>query len=168
RLEESQTGALTSLLNRFRPRSESPVLITGEDGVLVSYARCCAPLPGELVVGFITRGRGITVHRNTCKQLKELDADRRIPVQWAGGATTRHSGEIHIYCDDRPGMLANISKICEQNHVNIQCASATGINEGSLAVCTLAVEVRDVNELSRLIRHIQQIKGVDSVERTLG
>ena len=168
RLEESQSGALSSLLNRFRPRSESPVLITGEDGVLVSYAKCCAPLPGEAVVGFITRGRGITVHRNTCRQLRDLEADRRIPVQWAGDSNTRHSGEIHIYCNDRPGMLANISKVCEQNQVNIQRVDAKGINEGSRAVCTLAVEVRDVNELSRLIRNIEQIKGVDSVERTLG
>ncbi len=168
RHEEAQAGGLTSLLNRFRPRTESPVLITGEDGVLVSYARCCAPLPGENVVGFITRGRGITVHRSTCKQLKDLEADRRIPVQWAGGSSTRHSGEIQIFCNDRPGMLANISKICEQNQVNIQRVDAKGLNEGSRAICTLAVEVRDVNELSRLIKNIEQIRGVESVERTLG
>ncbi len=166
--EASQKGALQTLFNRFRQRSESPVLISGEDGMLVTYAKCCVPLPGESVVGFITRGRGITIHRSTCDQLMAMDRERHIAVEWAGNNDdARHSGEIEIYCDDRPGMLANITKVCEKAKVNIQRASAKGLADQK-AVCTLRLAVRDVGELSRLIRFIEQIKGVDSVHRTAG
>ena len=165
--EAAQKGALQSLFNRFRQRSESPVLISGEDGMLVTYAKCCAPLPGESVVGFITRGRGITIHRDTCGQLKSMDLERRIAVQWAGNEDAKHSGEIEIYCDHRPGMLANITKVCEKAKVNIQRVEAKGLRDNK-AVCTLQLAVRDVGELSRLIRFIEQIKGVDSVHRMVG
>lgn len=165
--EASQKGALQSLFNRFRQRSESPVLISGEDGMLVAYAKCCAPLPGEAVIGFITRGRGITIHRNTCDQLRGMDPERRIAVEWAGNNDARHSGEIEIYCDDRPGMLANISKVCEKAKVNIQRIGSSGLPDNK-AVLTLQLAVRDVGELSRLIRFIEQIKGVDSVHRIAG
>ena len=165
--EESQKGALQSLLNRFRPRSESPVLISGENGMMVAYAKCCAPLPGEPVTGFITRGRGITIHRSTCGQLTGMDPERRIAVEWAGNNEAKHSGEIEIYCDDRPGMLANITKVCEKAKINIQRAEAKGLPDHK-AVCTLQVSVRDVGELSGLIRFVEQIKGVDSVHRMVG
>lgn len=167
RQEEKEAGTIQTLLSRLRPRAESPVLIQGEDGVLVTYARCCGPLPGEPVVGFITRGRGISVHRRTCAQLGDMEPERQIAVEWAGDTKTRHSGEIQIYCEDRPGMLANISKVCEQNQVNIQQVEAKALSDGR-AVCTLRLAVRDVEELSRLIRNIEKIGGVDAVHRTLG
>lgn len=167
RQEEERQTALSSLFSRFRSRTESPVLITGEDGVLVTYARCCGPLPGEPVVGFITRGRGITVHRQACAQLSSMDRDRRIAVQWAHNSESRHSGEIQIYCSDKPGMLANISKICEQNRVNIQRAEARPLDDDR-AICTLELSVRDVSELTRLIRNIEKISGVEAVHRTSG
>ena len=114
RQDAAQQSGLASLFSRFRTRTESPVLITGEDGVLVSYARCCEPLPGEPVIGFITRGRGITVHRDTCRQLASMDAERRIPVEWDPTSESRHAGQIEVMCIDRPGMLANITRVCEQ------------------------------------------------------
>ncbi len=160
-------SAITSLLNRFRKPTQSPVLISGEDGLLVSFARCCGPLPGEPVVGFITRGRGITVHRGTCAQLQGMDPERRISVEWDDAAPDRHNGEIEIYCTNRPGMLANITKICEQNGVNINRAEArTG--RDSPAVVTLELALRDISELGRLIKNIEKIDGVEAVHRTAG
>ena len=162
-----QQSALTNLLNRFRPRSESPVLITGEDGVLVGFANCCSPLPGEPVVGFITRGRGISVHRADCEQLGNMDPDRRIAVEWERTSKARHSGKIQVFCMDRPGLLANISKVCEQAQVNISRAEARANGDGS-SVCLFEVAVRDVGELGRLIKNIEKIKGVESVQRLAG
>jgi len=161
---ESATSTLTSLFTRWRTRTESPVLISGEDGVLVSFAKCCGPLPGEPVTGFITRGRGITVHRTSCAQLKTMDAERRIPVEWEDGSEQRHSGEIQIVCEDRPGLLANISQVCEKAGVNISRAEAHALEDGH-AVCTLEVSVRDVDELRRVIKSLQKIRGVASVNR---
>jgi GTP pyrophosphokinase len=165
--QEESSGALSSLLNRFRRTTTSPVLITGEDGLLVQFARCCQPLPGEPVVGFITRGRGITVHRAGCAQLAGMDPERHIAVEWDGSSEIKHNGEIRIYCTDRPGMLAKITKICEQSGVNINRAEAQ-TSTNAPAVVTLNLELRDVNELTRLISTIEGLPGVDAVTRTVG
>ncbi len=162
--EEKAAGAISSLFNRIRRKAQSPVLISGEDGVLVQYARCCAPLPGEPVVGFITRGKGISVHKIECTQLASMDPERRIPVEWDAESAARHSGEINIYCRDRPGLLANISQVCEQAHVNINSAEARNIGDDR-AVCVLNLSIRDVAELTRVIRNIEKIRGVEEVRR---
>ncbi|TNE86726.1 MAG: bifunctional (p)ppGpp synthetase/guanosine-3',5'-bis(diphosphate) 3'-pyrophosphohydrolase [Deltaproteobacteria bacterium] len=165
--QRQQAGTFGQLLNRWRRPTQSPVLITGEDGVLVTYAGCCNPLPGEDVVGFITRGRGITVHKAACSQLNGLDEGRQIPVEWDIGRGTQHSGQIKIFCNDRPGMLANITSVCEQQAVNILSAQASsGSTEG--AVVTLDLSVRDVAELTRVIRNIEKIRGVEAVQRVSG
>jgi guanosine-3',5'-bis(diphosphate) 3'-pyrophosphohydrolase len=162
-----QASPLSSLFTRWRGRTESPVLISGEDGVLVTFARCCGPLPGESVAGYITRGRGISVHKIDCPQLKTQDGDRRIAVEWDPRSTLRHSGEIQILCTDRPGMLSNITKACEQAQVNINRAEARNMPDGR-ALCTLELAVRDVGELSRLIKTIERITGVEGVNRMAG
>ncbi|MBW1877461.1 MAG: bifunctional (p)ppGpp synthetase/guanosine-3',5'-bis(diphosphate) 3'-pyrophosphohydrolase [Deltaproteobacteria bacterium] len=163
----AQPGTFTSIISRFRTRAESPVLITGEDAVLVNFANCCCPLPGEQVVGFITRGRGITVHQSDCDQLAKMDANRRISVEWDAESGARHAGRIRVHCQDRPGLLANISRVCELAQVNISRAEARPTGDGS-SVCTLEVAVRDVGELGRLIKNIEKIKGVDLVQRLAG
>jgi GTP pyrophosphokinase len=169
RSEDQAAGPLQAILSRFRRASQSPVLITGEDGLLVQFARCCSPLPGEPVVGFITRGRGITVHRTGCAQLSGMDPERQLAVEWDQSGESRHSGEIRIFCADRPGMLAHITKLCEQNGVNIQRAEArAGGADASAAVVTLALELRDVGELNRLIANMEKLPGVNAVHRTAG
>jgi GTP pyrophosphokinase len=166
--EEARRSRITTLFNRFTGRrSRSPVLITGEDGLLVSYARCCNPLPGEEVVGFITRGRGISVHRVDCKTLANLDEDRRVPVQWDLTTAARHSNTLAIYCEDRPGVLASITKACEHAAVNIERAEARSLGEDR-GLVTLQLAVKDLSELTRVIRNVQKIPGVDNVERVAG
>jgi guanosine-3',5'-bis(diphosphate) 3'-pyrophosphohydrolase len=163
---EAPSSGLSGILNRFRARAESPVLISGEDGLLVTFARCCQPLPGEPVVGYITRGRGITVHKAECGQLSATDLDRRIAVEWDPRAAGRHSGEVQIYCTDRPGMLSSITKLCEMAQVNINRAEAK-ISDGH-AVCLLELAVRDVHEFDRLIKSIERLPGVETVTRVGG
>lgn len=167
RQEATQPSGFASLFNRFRTRTESPVLITGEDGVLVNYAGCCEPLPGEPVVGFITRGRGITVHRDDCQQLASMDVERRISVEWDPVSEQKHSGQIQVLCLDRPGMLAHITRVCEQNKVNINRIEAKPMDT-TRSMCTLEVAVRNVDELSRLIKNIEKLRGVENVERAVG
>jgi GTP pyrophosphokinase len=162
--DESQKGALATLISKLRRRSESPVLINGQSDVLVNYARCCNPLPGEPVVGYITRGRGITVHHRTCKTVMSLEDDRRVPVQWHRGAKGMHSGELRIICADEPGLLADIGAACKTSDVNVNRMEAKGIDDHK-AMFTLEVSVADVAQLTRLIRNLEKIEGVIRVDR---
>ncbi|HMV67129.1 MAG TPA: bifunctional (p)ppGpp synthetase/guanosine-3',5'-bis(diphosphate) 3'-pyrophosphohydrolase [Myxococcota bacterium] len=168
RQEEARRNRLGTLINRLRGgrTSRSPVRITGEDNVLVQYARCCNPLPGEPVVGFITRGRGISVHRADCKALEQLEEDRRVQVEWDETHRTRHSNRLNIHCIDRPGILASITKICETAGVNIESAEARTMPDGGLI--TLQLAVTDLAELTKVIRAIERIPGVVGVERVTG
>jgi GTP pyrophosphokinase len=156
------------MMDKLRKRNRgSPVLVSGEDGVLINYANCCNPLPGEPIAGFVTRGRGITVHRRTCRQLLSMDVNRRIPVAWTGedaGDRSTHIGNIQIICVDRPGLLANISTMCTDLKVNIAKVTARSLGDDKGEV-DLQVVVSDVSELSGLIRRLEKIKGVITVNR---
>ncbi len=167
--EERERAALMRILDRIRRKSsQSPVIIDGNEDVLVTFARCCNPLPGESVSGFVTRGRGITVHRRDCAQLLELEPERRLPVDWGGqAADVGHSGGVRVLCVDRPGLLANITKTCTDSEINITRAEVVQL-EDQKAECTMQVQVHDVGELTRLIRRIAKIKGVISVTRIHG
>ncbi|MCB9759374.1 MAG: bifunctional (p)ppGpp synthetase/guanosine-3',5'-bis(diphosphate) 3'-pyrophosphohydrolase [Alphaproteobacteria bacterium] len=162
---EADKSALARILERIRRPAESPVLISGEEDVLVSFARCCNPLPGEEVIGYVTRGRGITVHRRTCTQVLALEKERRIPVDWDGRVkTVAHASGIRVICVDRPGLLANITRTCTDAGVNISRANVSQINDAK-AECDLEVGVASVDELINLIHRLEKIKGVISVDR---
>ena len=166
--EAAKRDRLASLFSRpARSRSVSPVLISGEDGVLVHYAQCCAPLPGEDVVGFITRGRGISVHRRGCVDFEALEASRKVPVEWDLEASSRHSNNLTIDCEDRPGILAAITSACDRENVNIEQANATRRADGGGRVM-LRLAVDDLAQLTRVIRQLEQIAGVTDVKRRAG
>ena len=159
-----EENGIAAFLKRIRGRSASPVRIAGEGDMLVAYARCCTPLPGEPVTGYITRGRGITVHLASCPQLLSLEEERRVPVEWDRAAKSQHSGELRIVCANRPGLLANITGTCENSGINITRASADPQTDGQGTIY-MEVSVRDVAELNKLIRNIEKIRGVISVDR---
>ena len=162
--EEEPAGPLSSFINRIRRRSVSPVLISGEEDVLTSYARCCNPLPGEPVAGYITRGRGITVHKVGCRQLLAMEPERRVKVEWHKESKSRHSGELEIVCANKPGMLAELGAICKSQNINVTRMNASPM-EDNKALLNLEVSVLHVKELATLIRNIEKIKGVIRVER---
>ena len=164
--EEEVESALSRLIERFRPgTTQSPVLVSGEEDMLVTFGRCCNPLPKEPVTGYITRGRGITLHRRNCAQLLSMSPERRIPVEWSSKAKGgSHIGNIRVICVDRPGLLANITKICTESSVNISRVEARSLGDEK-ADCSLQVSIEDVDELVKLIRRIEKIKGVISVNR---
>ena len=162
---EREASALEKILGRIRRRTTNPVLISGQEDVLVDFAKCCNPLPGEPVAGFITRGRGISVHRRKCPQLLALDPQRRIPVDWdARSQGAQHTGGIRVLCVDRPGLLANITKTCTEAGINISAANVQTLTDDK-AECDLEIAVTDVDELAKLIRRLEKIRGVISVDR---
>ena len=139
-------------------------LINGESDVLVSYAGCCSPLPGEPVRGYITQGRGITVHHASCKQLLAMDPDRRIAVDWSNDKTRSHTGELRIVTSNKSGMLAEVGSICKTLELNVSRMQARELENGQ-AEFTLAVNVVDVAELTKLMRSLEKMDGVFRVDR---
>jgi len=165
---EPPQNPISRIIQKIRRGNESPVLIGGEDDVLVSFAKCCNPLPGETVAGYITRGHGITVHRRKCVNLLNMEPERRIPVEWSPDkGQAGRSSNIRVICTNRPGLLANITKICSDAGINITSAEARGMGADK-AVCALEVGVESITQLNKLMRRIAKVNGVISVDRVSG
>src|SRR5678815_4139255 len=157
---------LKTLLRKVTRRtSTSGIKVAGEEDILVRFAKCCSPLPGDPIVGFITRGRGVTVHRRDCEKGLDLDPERRIDVEWDGNnGKAQHEVAIQILCADKPGLLAHISQSFSEQGVNISQAHCRATEDGR-AVNTFHASVKDLDQLKSVIRSMSRIKGVYSVDR---
>jgi GTP pyrophosphokinase len=166
--EEPAPPRPPTLLERvFRPRrSATGVKVGGQDHVLVRFARCCAPVPGDPVDGFITRGHGVTVHVRDCPRIFHLDPERRVPVSWdeAPADAERRNVRVRVISEDRPGILAAITKQISAEGVNIEGGSIVKSGENR-AIQTFDLAVRDRKHLETVVRNISKLKGVLSVER---
>jgi GTP diphosphokinase / guanosine-3',5'-bis(diphosphate) 3'-diphosphatase len=162
----SKSGVFRSLFRRMTPRrhSTSGIKVAGEEDIMVRFAKCCSPLPGDPVVGFITRGRGVTVHRRDCDKALDLDPDRRVDVDWDGVSKAQHEVAIQVLCADKPGLLAHISQTFTDQNVNISQAHCRATDDGR-AVNTFKAQVKDLDQLKTVIRALSRIKGVYSVDR---
>lgn len=141
------------------------IRIDDADDVLVRFAKCCNPLPGDAITGWITRGRGVTVHRRACAKSLELDPERRIDVSWSDSVKVQRPVQLRISTADRPGILANVSSVFTDSGVNITEANCRVGVDGA-AVNLFQFTVSDVAKLRALMRKISQIEGVYEVERT--
>jgi len=159
-------GRLTQLFRKVAQRSRTAggVRIGGIDDVLVRYARCCSPVPGDQIVGFITRGRGVTVHTRACSKGLETDPERRVEVTWDVHGEFKRAVNLRVRSDDRKGLLAKMSETFADVGVNILQANARSNGEQG-AVSTFEIEIVDVKQLNDVVRAIGKIPGVHSVER---
>jgi guanosine-3',5'-bis(diphosphate) 3'-pyrophosphohydrolase len=132
--------------------------------VLVRFGRCCAPLPGDEVVGFVTRGRGVTVHVKDCVKIYELDPARRIEVDWDSDAAMSHCIKMRVRSVDQPGLLAKVTKTISAAGVNIGAARVSTTSDQK-SLQTFDLWVTDVGTLNAVMKQIGKIKGVISVDR---
>ncbi|MBW2038265.1 MAG: bifunctional (p)ppGpp synthetase/guanosine-3',5'-bis(diphosphate) 3'-pyrophosphohydrolase [Deltaproteobacteria bacterium] len=160
-------GRLEKVIKKMTSRSKGLVKIDGIDDVLVRFAGCCNPLPGDRIVGFITRGRGVTVHTTDCINALATDPKRRIEVCWALEGDSTFPTRIRIYSTDRKGMLATISSSISGNGVNITGAQVKTTDDGN-AVSTFDIEIGNLKQLKKITNALQKIKGVIRVERIKG
>jgi GTP pyrophosphokinase len=157
---------LRSLFRRPKRESERPgVVVSGQSDVMVRFGGCCEPLRGEEVIGFVTRGRGVTVHAKDCPRIFELDPARRIDVQWQEDGDHLRRTRIRVTSRDRPGVLAEISRSISSAGINIGSAKITA-GSGGPAVLDFELWVPGVDELGAVVKQIEKVKGVQSVERT--
>jgi GTP diphosphokinase / guanosine-3',5'-bis(diphosphate) 3'-diphosphatase len=166
---EGDAPATSRLTEIFRKVARRPatggVRISGIEDVLVRYGRCCNPVPGDAIVGFITRGRGVTVHTTACDKVLGIDPDRRVDVSWDVKGDLKRPVSLRVVTTDRPGILAKISQIFSEAGVNISQASCRTMTPGERAVNDFEVTIGDLTQLKAVMRSIERIDGVTSVER---
>ncbi|TAJ99418.1 bifunctional (p)ppGpp synthetase/guanosine-3',5'-bis(diphosphate) 3'-pyrophosphohydrolase, partial [bacterium] len=143
------------------------IRVKGVGDVLVRFARCCHPLPGEDVVGFITRGRGVTVHVSNCPTVLESDPHRKVEVSWQDNGQTPRPIKIEVNCVDRPGLLAAISAAITSAAVNIARAQVRTFPDQK-ALNTFEVMITNSDQLKRVLRNISKVKGVYKATRAKG
>ena len=167
---ESKLGQIWDKFSN-RKRQEGAgngVVLDGIEGIMVSYAKCCSPLPGDPIVGFVTRGRGLTVHLTTCLHVQHMERERQIDVSWSDSAAkekaVRRAISVRVYCKDKPGLLANISSAFAKANANIAQANCM-TTEDRRAVNTFEVIVSSVEQLNNAMRLVEKVKGVYKVER---
>jgi GTP pyrophosphokinase len=141
------------------------VRIQGVDNLMVTYAKCCQPVPGDAVVGIVTRGRGVTVHRTDCPNTFEdrVPAERRLVVDWGAKPEDSFTVKISIFGQDRKSLLADIAKAISTTNTNIRTAGIKANDRNARGA--FVVEVRDLSHLREVMRAIENVDGVDAVER---
>ncbi|MFK7989823.1 MAG: bifunctional (p)ppGpp synthetase/guanosine-3',5'-bis(diphosphate) 3'-pyrophosphohydrolase [Sandaracinaceae bacterium] len=152
-------------VRRVTGKDGGGIRIDDVDDVLVRFAKCCNPLPGDNITGWITRGRGVTIHRRECEKAMEQAKERRIDVSWSDAVKVDRPVALRIATADRPGILANVSAAFTESGVNIQEANCRVGEDGS-AVNLFQFTVNDVAKLRALMRRINQIDGVYDVQRS--
>jgi GTP pyrophosphokinase len=167
-----QSKDLTQLLNELKPRtskakSSHGILVKGEDGIMVKLARCCNPVPGDPVVGYITRGNGISVHRIDCPNVLSNNPEeqaRLIPVTWDVATDNVYKANILIQTVDKPGMMVDIMMAISENKININNVSSHS-NKDKVATIHMGLDISNTGQLDAIMSRIKRIQGVYRVER---
>ncbi|MCU1414073.1 MAG: pyrophosphokinae [Microbacteriaceae bacterium] len=149
--------------------SDSGVLVRGQPDILVKLAKCCTPVPGDPIIGFVTRGAGVSVHQSTCHNVTSLlnEPERMIEVEWAPSSSSVFLVQIQIEALDRAGLLSDVTRVLSENHVNILSATVSTSSE-RLALSRFVFEMGDTTHLDRVLNAVRRIDAVYDVYRVTG
>ena len=134
------------------------------DDILVRFAKCCNPLAGDAIVGFVTRGQGVAIHTADCAQVLLIDSARQVDVEWDVSKSTTRAVSIRVACSDRKGMLAVLTSSISEAEANILSAQVQS-SAGNDAINVFEIEVNDLEHLNRVMKCLRKLKGVHRVER---
>ena len=155
-------------------KSKSGIVVKGIDDMAVRFSRCCNPVPGDEIVGFVTRGRGLSIHRTDCVNmlhLTEAERARLIDAEWESEVTEESGGqylsEIKMYAHDRQGLLMEMSRIFTEAEVDVKSMNVRTSKQGTATIETGFI-VHDKEELARIVKKLRQLEGVIDITRTTG
>jgi GTP diphosphokinase / guanosine-3',5'-bis(diphosphate) 3'-diphosphatase len=154
--------------NKTKKEHNYGVAVKGVENVLVRFAKCCNPVPGDEIIGYITKGRGVSVHRKDCKNAEALLMDSEpkiVEVSWGGLKGPGYVTEIQIQAEDRSGMLSEIMIILTESKIHLHAVNAKTSN-GGLASVSIKLKINDIDELKDIMKKIRKLKGVLEVYRT--
>jgi len=166
-------SAMSDAVRKLHLTGSDSLQVEGQNDLLVYRARCCNPIRGEEIVGYVTRGKGVAVHARSCPNVQNLlyESDRRIAVEWSrvgddqAGRTQRYPVKITIYCDDRTGMLKELTAVISDDNTDIRGVDIHRDDNGE-AIIEFVVEAEDVRHLNRMVLGIRRVNGVRTVQRT--
>ena len=151
-------------IHQHKPKKASEKDIVGLEGLLYSFARCCSPIPGEPIVGVVTRSKGVTVHRLDCKTLENIPVERLMDIQWSGNNINKtYSTTIRIETGERLGMLKDVISVVSDNNTNINSANVK--SKGKVGIIELGIELDNIDTLRRVMTALQSMPDVLSVKR---
>ncbi len=151
-----------------QPARSGGVRVKGVGDLLVRFAKCCHPIPGDPIAGFITRGKGITVHLRTCPTvINEREVTRLIDVEWEAAPAQTYPIAIRVEAYDRTGLLSDVTQVMAENRVNILAANVS-VSPDHTALVTMTLQVASVAQLAKVMGRVEQLKDVLSVQRDLG
>ncbi len=148
--------------------SSNGVIVKGESGMLVRFAHCCTPLPGDKIVGYITRGRGVSVHKADCKSLQDagMEKERLIEVEWENEASAAYDADIRISAVNRSGLLADVSLYFASVDVNVQAISAHPSKTlNGMSIINMTITIKNTQQLDKIIRDLKSKPDIDEVFR---
>jgi guanosine-3',5'-bis(diphosphate) 3'-pyrophosphohydrolase len=169
----SAEAAMSDAVKKLHLTGSDALKVEGQDDLLVYRARCCNPIRGEEIIGYVTRGKGVAVHARSCSNVQNLlyESDRRIDVEWAktpaelAGRVTRYPVRITIYCDNRSGMLKEMTAIISNDDTNIRSVE-TRDGENGEAIVEFVVDAEDLRHLNRMVLGLRRLPGVREVQRS--
>jgi GTP diphosphokinase / guanosine-3',5'-bis(diphosphate) 3'-diphosphatase len=168
----SEAG-MSDAVRKLHLTGSDSLQVEGQNDLLVYRARCCNPIRGEEIVGYVTRGKGVAVHARSCPNVQNLlyESDRRINVEWSrvgdqsAGKPQRYPVKITVYCDDRTGMLKELTAVISDDNTNIRGVEMRHDEDGE-AIIEFVVEAEDVRHLNRMVLGLRRVAGVRAVQRT--
>jgi GTP pyrophosphokinase len=161
--DAQEPEALAPTPRKSRAAGRSSVLVVGVDKLLTVTAKCCKPVPPEPIVGFVTRGRGVSVHRVDCQNLQRLAPERRVDAEWGEAAGATFPVDVAIEAVDRTGLLRDISDVLTRERVNV-IGTATQ-SSAQLARMRFTLEIENLDQLQRVLGLVRDVKGVTSAAR---
>lgn len=157
-------GRIESLVRKVTGKEPTGIKLSGIDDVLVRYAKCCSPLPGDEIIGFITRGRGVTVHRRNCTKAFDTDPERRVEISWEAKAKVNRPVQVRVLTANRPGVLATLGQTFQEKGINVLEAICRAGDDGR-AVNIFSFLCGDVSQLKLVMGALRKVNGVVQVER---
>ena len=163
---ERKESAVSRVVRKILPFALPDIVVVGHNDLMATLAKCCNPVPGEKIVGYITRGRGVSVHSESCPNVKNLlyDPERRIDVSWAGEKKASYAIELEVVTEDRPGLLADVTQAIAGEGSNIRRIEAR-VGEMREGYVTVSLETSDMKQLEKILGRIRAVAGVRDVIR---
>jgi GTP diphosphokinase / guanosine-3',5'-bis(diphosphate) 3'-diphosphatase len=169
----SGESGMSDAVRKLHLTGSDSLQVEGQNDLLVYRARCCNPIRGEEIIGYVTRGKGVAVHARSCPNVQNLlyESDRRIAVEWSrvgdesAGRPQRYPVKITVFCDDRTGMLKELTAVISEDNTNIR-GIETRREESDEAIVEFVVEAQDLHHLNRMVLAIRRVAGVRAVQRT--